>query len=387
MKKIIRLCIFLFCCNSVAYAANVPSNLFSGMPHYLSGVANAWNGIFSEFGVSGHVAAYIQDVRVDNIAQYLDTISILGFNNTAMALFETGHHIGQSFGLLDVPMLARRGACPNNFINCKNQSKNIVVDGRVFGNFADYSAGENGDFNTRNTGFVINAHGYVADGWTLGVEYTRTMTDTRDNKVYSDAISNSIAVFSKYLSRHGLFVNIGANMGATGWDIDKSVAGISDDGVYDTDFYAAQINMGARMLRGRMAITPSVAVRYMRVYADKYIDDVLQSFSDWWYNALTVSGGVEFSFDFIGNDFIVRPNIRVGGGYDAISNGTDKMHVRLVDKQSYDIPIEKPHRAMFNGDIGIMFMTDYFDAALMYELDARSDYMSHTIMANVKIAF
>ena len=96
---------------------------------------------------------------------------------------------------------------------------------------------------------------------------------------------------------------------------------------------------------------------------------------------------VEFSFDFIGNDFIVRPNIRVGGGYDAISNGTDKMHVRLVDRQSYDIPIEKPHRAMFNGDVGIMFMTDYFDAALMYELDARSDYMSHTIMANVKIAF
>lgn len=112
-----------------------------------------------------------------------------------------------------------------------------------------------------------------------------------------------------------------------------------------------------------------------------------QAFDDWWYNTLTTSGGVDFSFDFTGNDFIVRPTFSLGGGYDVISNGTDNIHVQLIDNQFYDIPVDAPRRAMFYGGLNIELINNYFNVALDYKLNIRSGYTAHTIMANIKIAF
>ena len=391
-RVIMKNVIILFPVFSLIFGANtvgapINDNVFAGMPEYLIDMAHAWAGIYSEFGPSADIASYINQIQSSDVERYLNTISILGFNSTAMALFEMTHHVSQALGILETPITARRDMCPANFINCNVGNKKIVLDGRVFGAFADYDSDYNGNFNTRSTGFSVGAHGYVTNGLMLGVEYTRTMTDTHDNRVYTDATGNSISAFVKYMARSGFFVNVGANIGDTGWTSDKNIAGIPDNSVYDTNFYAGHMNTGIRMVRGRIAVTPMVSVRYIRFFADKYLDATAQAFDDWWYNTLTTSGGVDFSFDFTGNDFIVRPTFSLGGGYDVISNGTDNIHVQLIDNQFYDIPVDAPRRAMFYGGLNIELINNYFNAALDYKLNIRSGYTAHTIMANIKIAF
>lgn len=384
MKNIISIFILLFCVDAVAA---VPQNAFTGMPDYLLDAAKAWSGIYSEFGTSAQIASYINQAQTNDIGQYLNAISILGFNNTAIALFETKHHIDQAFNVLNSPLVARRNACTQNLKDCTYGNRTLVLDGHVFGSFADYRGGENGDFKTQNTGFVVNAKTYISDGWLFGIEYTRSMTDTHDTRVYSDATGNSVTLFSQYLARSGMFLNLGVNAGNVSWNVDKTIAGIEDNGTYDTDFYSGQMNLGIRMMRNRISITPSVAVKYSLVTADKYIDTALQEFDDWWYNTLTTSGNMDLSYDFIGSDFVVRPTLSLGGGYDAISRGTDKMRVQLVDNQVYNIPIEAPDKAFFYSGIGIDFFNQYFMAGLSYMFDMRSDYTNHTISGKIKIAF
>ncbi len=385
MKNIIMLFSVFFCFSAVA--APNKNDIFAAMPDYLIDTARAWGGIYSEFGPSAEISSYIDRVQNTDVARYLNAISILGFNNTAMALFETIHHIDAAFDILNSPMDARRGLCVANFAACDNSPDKIAINGRVFGNFAGYNSDLNGDFNTSTTGFAVNVHGYVTDGLMLGVSYARTMTDTHDTRIYSDATGNSLTAFVKYLARSGFFVNFGANMGGTGWDVDKNIYGTKNDGTYDTDFYSAQMNAGIRITRGRISMIPMASVRYWRASADKYIDDAGQSFGKWWYNTLNASVGANIGFDFSGSDFIIRPSIYLGGGYDLISNGTDNIHVQLVGPQSYNIPVEAPHRALFRGKIGIELINNYFNTELNYALDMRSGYVAHTIMANAKVMF
>lgn len=385
MKNIVSIVALLFCMNTAV--AVVPQVVFSGVPDYLLEAANAWAGIYSEFGPSAEIASYINQVQSSNVGQYLNAISILGFNNTAMALYEINDHISQAFNVLNSPLVARRNECVRNLKDCAYGNRMLVLDGRVFGSFTDYSGGENGDFKTQNTGFVINAKSYISDGWLFGVEYTRSMTDTHDTRIYSDATGNSITLFSQYLARSGMFLNFGMNAGHISWNIDKDIGSISDDGTYDTNFYSGQMNLGIRMMRGQITMTPSVSVKYSLINADKYVDGALQEFDNWWYNTLTTSGGVDFGYDFIGSDFIVRPTLRLGGGYDAISRGTDEIRVQLVDNQLYHIPVESPKRAFLDSGIGLDFYNQYFTAGLHYVFELRSEYMNHTISGKIKIAF
>lgn len=384
MKNILKLFMLLFCFDAVAAS---PNNAFSGMPDYLKGVAKAWTGIFSEFGPSAEISAYINDLQNNNVAEYLDIISILGFNNTAMALLEINQHVGQSFSVLDSPLVARRNECTQNLEKCGYGRRMVVIDGQVFGSFSDYSGGNNGDYKTKNTGFIINAKTYFADGWLFGVGYNRTMTDTNDTKIYSDATGNSITLFTQYLAKSGMFLNLGLNAGHTSWNIDKSIGTVINDGTYDTDFYAGQVNLGIRMLRGRISVTPVIALRYLLVSADKYIDGAAQEFDDWWYNTMTTSAGLDLAFDFIGADYVIRPNLHLGGGYDVISTGAENMKVQLVDSQYYSIPVESPDRAILNAGVGLDFFNEYFTAGLNYILNMRENYINNTIVAKIKIAF
>ena len=385
MKNFLKLFMFLFCFE--AAANTLPKNVFSGMPDYLIGAANAWAGIFSEFGPGADVAAYINKVQTSDVTQYLDTISTLGFNNTTMALLEVNQHVDQAFNVVSSPLVARRNACTPNLKVCDYGRRMVVIDGNIFGEFADYHGGDNRDFKTNNTGFVVNAKAYLSDGWLFGVEYTRSMTDTHDTRVYSDATGNSVTLFTQYLSERGVFLNFGLNAGHISWNTDKTIGVIIDDSIYDTYFYAGQMNLGMRMMRGRISMTPGITVKYTLINADKYIDAVAQEFDDWWYNMMTASAGLNLGFDFIGSDFVLRPNVHLGGGYDVISKGSDNIRVQLIDNQLYDIPIEAPNRAIFNSGIGLDFFNEYFAAGLSYSFDMRSDYSLHTIWAKLKIAF
>ena len=382
MKNIFKFIMLLFC--SQVYAAKAQEVYLYG---YLSNAAKAWAGLLTKLGPSGEIASYVQEAQDNNASAFFDAISVLAFNSTAISLFEITHHISQAFDVISEPIIARKNQCTKNLMNCDIASQTIVIDGEVFGAFADYDSDNNGSFKTRNTGFHINAKSFVSDGWQIGVSYTRSMTDTQDSKVYADAVSNSITIFSEYLANSGFFINMGINGGNTSWATDKNIAGIIDNSAYDTEFMAGQVNTGFRMHRGRITMTPQVGVKYAIINADKYIDSVAQEFKSWWYNALTGFIGLKLGFDFIGSDFIVRPNLNIGGSYDAISRGTESLEVQLIDGSYYAIPIEKPNRMALNAGIGVNVYGASYSTGLNYKFDMRSNYVSNTVMMNLKIAF
>ena len=102
---------------------------------------------------------------------------------------------------------------------------------------------------------------------------------------------------------------------------------------------------------------------------------------------LTAGAGIDIGYDFIGSDFVIRPAIHIGGGYDVISNGTPGVHVNLNGGNSYTIPIDAPHRTMLDGAVGVTFFSPYFNAGINYRIDARSEYMAHTVSILLKIGF
>ncbi len=344
-------------------------------PGYLNQVANAWASIITQTGPSAVYAARIQDARNTNLAQFYELISIIGNNDTAITLFETNRHIDTAMTPVATPMRPRF------------ETQRFLVDAAVFGATNDYDSNENANFKTNTTGVAVSAQIYLADSTQIGVEYTRSMTDTKDDKVYTDAVTNSLTLFAQYHARPGWFLNGAANIGKTRWANDKTIAGVKDSGDYDTEFLAGQISGGIQLSRGPIVITPQIGARYTYVRSDRHIDGAAQSFEKWFFNTLAARAGVEFAYDFVGPDFRLRPMVRIGGGYDALRHGSDFVRVHVLSGQYYDTPIDAPSRFALDTGVGLRFYGPMFSAGLEYRLDLRQDYINHNGWLTLKIAF
>lgn len=382
MKKVyLIVMMLLFCFGShAARATNISEQ-------YLQGVGNAWASVLGGVGPGAQIARYINEASTDNRAAYENFVRIIGFNDTALTIYETTTHLDRAFSVTDKPMTARRTACVFDVPGCATMRRTLELDAEGFATYADYDSDANGDFTTGGMGISVRARGFVTDGAAFGIEYTHSKTDTRHDIVDTDAAGNSITMFAQYLSRAGLFVNVGLNGGHISWKDDKTIAGVANNDAHETDFYAGQITTGVQMTHSRIAITPHISARYSYMKTDRHIDPAAQEFDKWWHNTLSVSGGVRAGFDFFVSDFLVRPTISGGAGYDIISHGTDDVSVRVLSGQTYDIPTERPARTALNAGAGIGVYGAAFAATLDYRMDARSDYMAHTGMLNLKIAF
>lgn len=370
-----------FCFNS--YAAQT-TNLSE---QYLRSVGGAWASVLGGVGPGGEIARHMNDAAVQNPAAYENFVRIIGFNDTALTIYETSAHLDRAFDVVSRPMTARRMGCTFSAPGCASVRRALEIDAVGFGAYADYDSSANGDFTTGGLGISMRARGYITDGAAFGIEYTHSKTNTRHDIVDTDAAGNSITMFAQYLGKSGMFVNMGLNGGHISWTSDKTIAGVGDDGAHETDFYGGQITAGVQMSRSQIYITPHVSARYAHMKTDRHIDPAAQSYDKWWYNALTVSGGANVGFDFFVSDFLVRPTIGAGAGYDIISHGSDRVSVRVLSGQTYDIPTEQPARTAFNAGAGIGVYGAMFGAVLDYRIDVRSDYTAHTGMLNFKLAF
>ncbi len=380
MKIICPFLILFFCFDAFA-AKN------SSYHQYLGDAGNVWAGIINGVGTGGEIARQLNAAHLTDMARFNDLVGIIAFNDTALSIYEVTQHIDMAFSVLSRPMVARRDGCVPNLPGCRGGRNTMVVDAEVFASADDFDSSANGDFKTHDTGVAIRAKAYVANDISFGIEYTRTMTDTHDNKVYTDSTGNSVTIFGQYFGKNGVFFNAGLNGGHISWENDKSIAGITNKGAYDTEFFAGQLSGGVQFWRGRLSVTPHIGVRYLWLETDDHIDAAAQEFEKWWYNTLTAMAGIGVGFDFTGSDFVVRPTVSVGGGYDMLSRGTSSVGVGVLGGEMYQIPTEAPARTAANVGAGIGVYGHSFAVVLDYKLDARSDYTAHTGMLNLKIAF
>lgn len=381
MKKIIKLIMLMFCCNAYASGATFASS------DYLSNAADVWMRVLTGNGTAGEIASRIQPMQASDVSQFANFISILAYNDTAFTIFESDAHMARALDFLAQPLNARRRDCSPNVSGCGNVRHSLVIDGGAGASVSDYDKSNNSDFKTKTTEFVVRAKAFVSDAIAFGVGYTRTDTDNRDSPIDISATGNSVTMFAQYLSKSGLFANIGINAGNIAWRSDKTIVGVPNDEDFNTDFWGGQINTGAQIVAGQFVMTPQIGMKYMRVSSDSHTDTATQYFKHWWYNALRAMAGASVGFDFIASGFTVRPMISGGGTYDIISHGTDNVSVRVANYDTYDIPVQTPSRAGFTGGAGIGVYGARFAAVLDWRMDMRNDYTAHTGMLNIKITF
>lgn len=389
MKNIYPIFFILACADAAAATTGAGSfvEYNGGRSQYLGDAANAWASILGTGGPGGAIAAKMDEIRASDVAAFYELVSTIAYNDTAMTLYQTARHIDMSYRKIQQPLPARRGQCPVNMPQCVKTRQTIQIDGGIFGSWDEYTAHKNSDFKTKNTGGTILVRGFLTDGIAMAIAYTRTDTDTHDTRVYTDATGNGITLGMQYLGNNGMFINAAATGGHTSWHSDKTIVGVYNPGAYDTDFISGQINIGINMGRGRFSISPQTAVRYTRAETDKHVDAAAQAFEKWWHNTLNASGQIQLSYDFVGDDFMVRPYVSLGAGYDVISHGTDSIRVRVLSGRTFDMPVDAPARFAFDGGAGIGMHTGGFYVGLNYKLDMRSDYVAHTGMLNLKLAF
>jgi len=354
---------------------------------YLSDVGTAWASVLGGVGTGGEIARHMDEAKTADYVAYQNFIRVLGYNDSALTIYETSSHLDRAFSIVDHPMVARRVGCAFDAPGCAVARRTLVVDAEGFASYADFDSDANGDFTTGGVGISVRARGYVTDGAAFGIEYTHSKTDTRHDIVDTNASGNSVTLFGQYLSKSGLYVNAGLNGGHISWSLDKTIAGVADDGIHDTDFYAGQISTGIQISRNGFSMTPGMSVRYAYMETDRHVDPAAQEYDKWWHNTLTASAGARMGLDFLVSDFLVRPTLSAGAGYDIISRGTDGIGVRVLSGQTYTIPAERPARTSLNAGAGIGVYGASFAATLDYKMDYRSDYIAHTGMLNLKIAF
>ncbi len=378
MKKVIIFLFPLICTN--LYAAQTASGDIiranKNAPQYLADAADAWASVLGGVGASGDIAAYIRDSATNDRAGFFNTVSILAYNDSALTLYQTTAHLDNAFSVVRRP-LARR----------LSSDQVLAIEGDLFAAFDEYDNNQNADFKTRTIGGAVRASGFITNSFAFGIQYATGHTETRHSAFNTDGTSNSITIFSQYLGRTGLFLNMGINGGTTRWESDKTIAGVPDNGAYNTDFYAGEINMGSQMQRWGFSLTPQLGVKYARVTADRHVDFAAQTFEKWWYNTLTGMAGLRVGYEFAAGNMLIRPTIMAGGAYDAISNGTDNIRVAVISGEVYDVPIDAPHRSSLNVALGAQLVGVNMSGGLDYKLDARKDYIAHTARLNVKFIF
>ncbi|MDR1360890.1 MAG: autotransporter domain-containing protein [Rickettsiales bacterium] len=359
----------------------------TGAPDYLAAAANAWAGVIGGTGKTAIVAQRMTDAASSNINAFRDIVSVLAYNESPITIFETLQHLEDSFANIALPLDSRKTDCVWENGRCFIKKTGLIISARLFGGISDFTSEYNGDFSTKRSGINISASGYVAPNITLGVGYTRTTTDTDDKRIYTDATTNSVSAFAKYLSPGGIFINGGASIGQTNWTNDKFVSGIEDDSEYDSDFYAAEILIGKKISSGKIFATPYVGARWINVKSGMHTDDAVQTFNEWSYNALTGMANLRIGGDFIRGDFLFAPNVFIGGSYDAMRGGSNVISATLSNGAEYFIPVESPDPAALNAGLGLAMTGEIFVAGLEYRLDSRQNFMSHTVSANFRMKF
>ncbi len=381
MKNILCILpIILFCTSVFGISDN-----FGGIS-YLTDAANAWSKSITNgggYGLSRTIPTEYNTTQSD----FLNDIRDIAYNDTAITILTINQHSNHADKIINSPLLTRRNTCIGNITGCPGLRRTLVISGDGFGTFSDYKSNKNSDFKTNGRGLAIHALAFVTNGFAFGVQYTHNENKTHDTPVHSNATSNSVTMFTKYLSPNNIFINFGISGGQTSWDANKIISSVGDKNIYNTDFYSTLFTIGSLFQHNRISITPQIFAKYIYMKTDKHTDSILQSYNKWWFNKLTGGMKLNFGFDFYNYNLVIRPTFHLGADYDAISRGTSHITVKLTNNEQYRIPIDTPQRFATNGGIGISVSGNFWTASINYKIDYRHDYTDNTAYANIKTAF
>jgi outer membrane autotransporter protein len=259
--------------------------------------------------------------------------------------------------------------------------KNIWVQGLYNVSKLDNS------FDSSTRGAALGLEGKFNNYFTAGIGYAYTDSDV-DGERNTDIITNTFFLYGEYNDPLSFFVNGMISFGTSKYNEIKKINIGNLLAKYDANTLAFQAKIGYEVSNEIVNITRAISVRYISTNTKPYTDILKQEVSS--NRATTLTGLINLKFDrefIVTKDFILRPEIIAGIGYDFVNEGGSSV-VKLTDKYSYTIKEQTLKKTLYEVGVGINGnISRNLNLSINYDRQIRTDYVDNTFVVNIRYNF
>ena len=243
------------------------------------------------------------------------------------------------------------------------------------------SASKQDGFEGDTTGFAAGFDAVFLDVFAAGAGYSHSSSDIKALGRDTTYDSNTFFLYGMYKPSRWYVSGI-LNYGTGTFDERKNVGGINVSDNYDSSMFGGQLMVGYTFDQWR----PAVGVRYASISQDGRTDSVGQVIGSSSNKVVTAVAETRWSKPL---ESMGRPELELYGAvtYD-FSNSADEATVRLSNGTTYTVSGSDPDpaAAQVGAELSWTFK-EKMELSTRYELEAKKDYFSHTLMATFRYMF
>jgi outer membrane autotransporter protein len=267
-------------------------------------------------------------------------------------------------------------------------SKNVWMQGLY--NTSKLNNGENNGFNSHISGVAFGIEGKFNNYLIAGISYAYTNSNINGFERNTDVITNTFVLYGEYNDPLSFFVNGMMSLGLSKYNEIKILSKeIGNKGAkYNANTLAFQVGIGYEISNEVFNTTPIVSFYYIGSDTEAYTDTAGQKISFRKSNNLIGLASIKFDKEFIiTDDFILRPEFKIGAGRDFVNNVGDVV-VKVMDSLSYTIKEQTLKSTFFEIGIGVTGnINERISLSFNYEEQRRDDYVDKAYLFNVRIKF
>jgi len=300
----------------------------------------------------------------------------------------------QSASIANTRMAAlRSGNTVTTGMSAGNAASGAQYWGQAFGVTADQDQRDGVDGYDANTyGIAVGMETEaLSDNMAVGVALTYATTDVDSE----NATTTNTEVDSIQLTVYGDYdlddrTYISGQLGYSFNDNDTTrhnvggVSGLTAKGNYDSNQISVRGEAGrSYAMESNLTLTPSVSLAYMNYDADTYTEtgagtaNLLVDADS--LNTLEVGVGVEAAWNLEQADgSVMKPSVHVGVRHDLIGDEFEANNTFTGGGTAFKTEGFDPAQTTFNGGVGVTyFSTNNWDLTANYDVEYKSDYVSH----------
>ena len=238
-------------------------------------------------------------------------------------------------------------------------------------------------FSGDSTGVAMGLDATFADVFAVGVGYARTSSDLKTLQRTTDVSGDTFFLYGMYKPADW-YLSAVLDYTKSSFDETKDVSGITVADNYDVKTTGGQLMWGYDAAAWR----PEIGVRYASVSRAAHEDSVgqnIQSFSNSVFSAVAEIRK-EYMLSQSGNG-VWLSELSAGLTYD-FSRSEDSATVNLPNGASYTVTGKDmdPYGAELGASLAYI-LGDNWDISARYGLEARPDWLSHTLTATLRFMF
>ncbi len=229
-------------------------------------------------------------------------------------------------------------------------------------------------FHAYTRGLALGSDIMLGKSLVLGAGYMYNNTDVHmDNDNDSEIDSNTLLLYAHYKPSQW-YVGAMLNYTMSDYTDSKTPYGMTFATNYDSDAISGQVVTGYDFASG---VSPMLGLRYTHMTQDAYYNGPLYV-KEMNTDYLTGLAGIKYARAFsVKENLKVRPEVQIAAKYDMLTDDAVATVV-IPGVSAYQVAGEQ--MARFGGEFGLgaSLLYNGIDLSVMYNLELRQDYTSHT---------